>query len=67
MSSRSEMPASAAPKEEDDSGIPGLSMIPAPESLKDRELASAPAERLVKAPHLPFGENVALVTGAIAA
>lgn len=60
MSSRSEMPATAVPKDEDESGIPGLSLTsaPAPQSLK--ELATPPAERIVKTPQLPLRDNPAL-------
>ncbi|KAN0097052.1 Poly(A) polymerase central domain containing protein [Tylopilus felleus] len=57
---RSEMPATAVPKDEDESGIPGLSLTsaPAPQSLK--ELATPPAERIVKTPQLPLRDNPAL-------
>ncbi|KAF9236242.1 polymerase [Melanogaster broomeanus] len=64
---RSEMPVAAAPKDEDDGGIPGLSVTSAAQSLKDRELATPPAETVVKTPQLPFGESVAMATGAVAA
>lgn len=69
MSSRSEMPVTAAPKDEDESGIPGLSLNPAPalQSLKDRELASPPTERIVKTPQLPLRDSPALAVGAVAA
>ncbi|KAF9226885.1 Poly(A) polymerase [Gyrodon lividus] len=64
---RSDMPVPAGPQKEDDGGIPGLSMTSAPESSKDRDLASTPVERLVKAPQHPFGEIAAVVTGAVTA
>ncbi|KAI9574283.1 poly-A polymerase [Boletus coccyginus] len=68
MSSRSEMPATAASKDEDEGGIPGLSLssTPAPQSLKDREIASPPTERIVKTPQLPLHDSPALVAGALA-
>ncbi|KAG8219004.1 putative poly(A) polymerase [Butyriboletus roseoflavus] len=66
---RSEMPVTTAPKDEDESGIPGLSLspAPAPESLKERELASLPTERIIKTPQLPLHDSPALATGAVAA
>lgn len=63
------MPVTAAPKDDDEAGIPGLSLSPAPasQSLKDRELADLPTERIVKTPQLPLCENPVLATGAVAA
>ena len=69
MSSRSEMPATAAPKDEDESGIPGLlslSSAPVPQSLEDRQLAPPPTERIVKTPQLPLHDTPALATAAVA-
>lgn len=63
------MPVTTAPKDEDESGIPGLSLspVPAPQTLKDRELASPPTERMIKTPQLPLHDSPALVAGAVAA
>lgn len=63
------MPVTAAPKDEDESGIPGLSLssAPAPQILKDRELAPPPTERIVKTPQLALRDSPALATGAVAA
>ncbi|KAH0840260.1 hypothetical protein J3R83DRAFT_1267 [Lanmaoa asiatica] len=65
----SDMPVTAAPKDEDEGGIPGLSLssAPVPQSLKDRELASPPTERIVKTPPLSLRDSSALATGVVAA
>jgi hypothetical protein len=63
------MPVTAAPKDEDESGIPGLlalSSAPVPHSLDDRRLAPPPTERIVKTPQLPLHDGPALAVGAVA-
>lgn len=69
MSSRSEIPVTAATKDEDESGIPGLSFssVPVLPSLKDRELGSPPTDRMVKTPQLPLHESAVLTAGVVAA
>lgn len=61
------MPATTAPKDEDEGGIPGLSLSPAPQDLKDREIASPPIERLVKTSQLALHDSPVLAAGAVAA
>ena len=69
MSSRSEMPDPVVPKDEDESGIPGLSLTsaPAPHGLKEREPVPPPIERIVKTPQVPLRDSPALTAGAVAA
>ena len=64
------MPATAAPKDEDEGGIPGLlslSSAPVPQILEDRQLAPPPTERIVKTPQLPLHDSPALATAIVAA
>jgi len=66
---RSEMPVSVAQKDEDESGIPGLSFSPAPAPLEKRELIPLATERTVKiqTPQLSLRDSPALAAGAVAA